>query len=159
MPNSFIDSGSGSLFFNDNNLTACSSTGVAAGYYCPGNKTSVSAVAISAAIASAPNLNLTLGNAEYLFNENNGIDAVFNNIGSPAGTVLPNSFDFGMPFFFGRSVYTGFEQKTHKGLSSHFKPTPEDDLDETGNPRRNENTAITQLCVELPFMANGSCLL
>jgi len=124
MPNSFIDSGSGSLFFNDNNLTACSSTGVAAGYYCPGNNTSVSAVAISAAIASAPNLNLTLGNAEYLFNENNGIDAVFNNIGSPAGTVLPNSFDFGMPFFFGRSVYTGFEQKNPQGPFFAFQAYP-----------------------------------
>ncbi len=124
LPNSFIDSGSGSLFFNDTGLTTCPSTGPASGYYCPGNNSSVSNLSIAAAIPSAPNLNLSIGNAEYLFNENNGIDAVFNNVGSPAGTVLPNSFDFGMPFFFGRSVYTGIEQRNPQGPFFAFQAYP-----------------------------------
>jgi hypothetical protein len=124
LPNSFIDSGSGSLFFNDNALTPCSMTGLAAGYFCPGTNTSVSNVAIAAAIPSAPNLNLSIGNAEYLFSENSGLDAVFNNLGSPAGTVLPNSFDFGMPFFFGRSVFTGLEQRNPQGQFFAFQAYP-----------------------------------
>ena len=124
LPNSFIDSGSGSLFFNDTNLASCSSTGAAPGYYCPGNNSSVSNVAITAIIPTAPNLNLMIGNAEYLFSENNGINAVFNNVGSPAGTVLPDSFDFGLPFFFGRSVYTGMEQRNPKGAFFAFQAYP-----------------------------------
>jgi len=124
MQNSFIDSGSGSLFFNDNNLPLCSNNDVAAGYFCPGTSTSISEIAISAAIPSAPNLGLTIANADYLFNENNGNNAVFNNIGSPAGTVLPNSFDFGMPFFFGRSVFTGLEQRNPQGPFFGFQAYP-----------------------------------
>ena len=124
LPNSFIDSGSGSLFFNDTNLASCPSTGPAPGYYCPGSNSSVSNVAITATIPTAPNLNLMIGNAEYLFSENNGINAVFNNVGSPAGTVLPDSFDFGLPFFFGRSVYTGMEQRNPKGAFFAFQAYP-----------------------------------
>lgn len=63
-----------------------------------------------------------IGKAESLFSQSGsaGLQA-FNDFARPAGASLSNGFDFGVPFFFGKSVFTAFEQRsTPNGLGPYF---------------------------------------
>lgn len=122
----FFDSGSSGVFFNDAAITACASGGLAGGYYCPGSASSLSAVPFTVTITSSQGVSFTvggvIGNAEFLFSQSGsaGLQA-FNNLAGPAGATLPNAFDFGVPFFFGKSVFTAFEQRsTPNGSGPYF---------------------------------------
>lgn len=101
---SFVDSGSNALFFLDaatTGLTVCSDN---SGFYCPAAAANFSATTFSS--ASKTNISFTVANADSLFS--NRADYVFNTLAGPnAGT-----FDWGLPFFFGRDVYTAIESRT-----------------------------------------------
>jgi hypothetical protein len=63
-------------------------------------------------------VNFSVGNADSLF-ANNPNNAAFNNLAGPNSD--PNSFDVGLPFFFGRAVYTAIEgQNTTAGIGPYF---------------------------------------
>jgi hypothetical protein len=120
LTNSFFDSGSSGLYFDDPNLPACSAAspvGDLSGYYCPGAATSLSTVPISVTIVSSTAASFddgeSVANAQFLFMQPGAASLnIFDDLAGPAGPTLPDSFDFGVPFFFGKSVYTGFEQRT-----------------------------------------------
>ena len=58
-------------------------------------------------------LTLAVANALYLFTQSGGSAlGAFDDLGGPAGSTLADAFAFGVPFFFGRSVFTAFEQRT-----------------------------------------------
>lgn len=101
---SFVDSGSNALFFLDaatTGLTVCSDN---SGFYCPSSSTNLSATTFSS--ATTANITFAVANADSLFS--NRVDFVFSTLGGPnAGT-----FDWGLPFFFGRNVYTAIESRT-----------------------------------------------
>jgi hypothetical protein len=100
--NSFMDSGSNGLYFNDPDSalsTHCNSA--ANGFYCPPMAQDFSA-SLRLANSSAV-INFSIGNADQIFQTGN---YAFNNLG---GTFDNASFDWGLPFFFGRSVYTVIE--------------------------------------------------
>lgn len=119
---SFIDSGSSFLSFLDSptsGLPLCANTTIAAGFYCP-----VSPVAFSP-ITSGPNpasastlvsstITFSIANANTLINTAN---AALNDLGGPFGS--PVQFDFGLPIFFGRTLYFGIE-----GQSTPLGPGP-----------------------------------
>jgi hypothetical protein len=90
---SFFDSGSNALFFPDATLPQCSG-----GFYCPTAPQTLSAVVTSAAGVSTT-VNFTI----------QGLQAVTR--GSAAAPVagdstgLGRAFDWGLPFFFGRTVF------------------------------------------------------
>lgn len=102
---SFIDSGSNGLFFPaTSSLLACPASSNVVGFFCPTTPLTLTATQtskngsprvlvsfeiMSAAIAAAP------GNPNFMFN----------NIGGD----FPNVFDWGMPFYFGRTVFHGIE--------------------------------------------------
>ena len=100
----FVDSGSNALFFLDAataGLTVCSDN---SGFYCPASSTNLSATTFSS--GTNANINFTIANADTLFS--NGSDSVFPTLGGPnSGT-----FDWGLPFFFGRKVYTALESRS-----------------------------------------------
>ena len=50
----------------------------------------------------------SIGNANDLLNDNPNFLA-YSNIGAPIPADFSTSFDWGLPFYFGRRVYTGFE--------------------------------------------------
>ena len=103
--NSFIDSGSNALFFPAGNqsavLTACP---VSTGFYCPAVTQSYT--------ASVVLQNSTLGSIAYSVANLDNLAAngnyAFNNIAGP----VSNIFDWGLPFFYGKSVYFGITGKT-----------------------------------------------
>jgi len=107
---SFIDSGSSGYFFLDSTTTGlpnCASNGDASGFYCP-----ASPVAFTA-INSGPNprgtgVPVSINNAFSIANALPLIDSsfvVFNNLGGPSTAA----FDWGIPFFLGRTVFVGIE--------------------------------------------------
>jgi hypothetical protein len=99
---SFIDSGSNGLFFTDASLTKCTK---AVGFYCPTSTQSFSAVIQSGGITT--NVSFSIASVETLTQSN---AAAFNDIGGPNSTA--NSFDWGLPFFFGRNVFVAIEGQT-----------------------------------------------
>ena len=94
-PSSFLDSGSNGLFFDDPSLPSCGD------FYCPGTSPlPLTATNISASGLSAP--------VEFFIDDVTQIrpGAAAAHIGGSNG--IPNSFDYGLPFFFGRSVFVGY---------------------------------------------------
>jgi hypothetical protein len=108
--NSFIDSGSNALFFlatSNTGLPECSSQ--ASGFYCPASATSFTAITSGpnpngSSVAVSENVSFSIANALTLFNT--GFTA-FNNLGGDN----PGVFDWGLPFFFGRTVFIGIESQ------------------------------------------------
>jgi len=100
----FVDSGSNALFFLNTNTTGMSTCSNSSGFYCPSSTQNLSAVTSSG--SPSQTINFSIANAETLFS-NRG-DFVFENLGGPN----PGTFDWGLPFFFGRSVFTAIEARS-----------------------------------------------
>ena len=110
---SFIDSGSNGLFFSDS-IAVCASASAAPGFYCPASTINASAV-IEGANGASATIPFSVANAAALLTDNPGFTA-FGNLGAP---FIANSFDWGLPFFYGRKVYTAIE-----GASTPAGPGP-----------------------------------
>jgi len=109
---SFIDSGSDGYFFNDSALAACA--GNESDFYCPASPTSLSAT-ITGLNGATANLSVTIENAAAAFDAD---DSAVPGLAGSAGSGLGgNTFDWGLPFFFGRTVYVGFEGDSAAGTS------------------------------------------
>lgn len=99
----FLDTGSNAYFFLDSKTTGiptCSST--EKGFYCPSSPVTLSATNTSSQGANST-VNFTVVSASQLFS--NGGNAVFPTLGGPN----PATFDWGLPFFFGRNVFVAIE--------------------------------------------------
>lgn len=100
----FVDSGSNAYFFLDANLsglTVCTSN---SGFYCPPSTVNLSAVTTGG--AKTATINFSISNANTLFST--PANAVFNTLGGPN----PGMFDWGLPFFYGRNVFTAIDGQT-----------------------------------------------
>jgi len=100
---SFLDSGSNGLFFQDS-IPVCPNSSAAPGFYCPAATLDASALIQSANGATAT-ISFSIGNASALLAANPSFTA-FAEFG---GSFVANSFDWGLPFFYGRNVYTAIE--------------------------------------------------
>lgn len=115
--NSFIDSGLGAYYFLDSATTGlpnCAANGDAAGYYCAPSPVSLAAITSgpnpsSSGTIVSQNIAFSVWNALTLIGSGN---PAFNNIGGPN----PGAFAWGLPFFYGRTVFVGIEgQSTPAG--------------------------------------------
>ncbi len=111
---STIDSGSNLYLFVDPTIPDCG--GQNAGYYCPTSPLSLSAT-LGGTNGSMTSVSVTLQNAATLLATS---DAVLPGIGGNPNLFsglmpFPQSFDFGLPFFYGRSVYTAIEGRNAGG--------------------------------------------
>jgi Protein of unknown function (DUF3443) len=114
-PDSFIDSGSNLYYFNDSTLTTCSISSQS--FFCPSSEQTLSATNVSASSVQS-NVTFMVGNANSVFNANPTFVS-FDNVGAP--NADPKGIDFGLPFFFGRFVYTAIEGKnTAGGMGPYF---------------------------------------
>lgn len=116
MTDSFIDSGSNGLYFDSGGLSRCASgAGASPSFYCPGGDTSFQAVQVGANGARST-VAFTVGNAEALFGL--GTLAVYPTLAGPRGN--PSSFDWGLPFYYGRRVFSAIEgQATARGVGPY----------------------------------------
>ena len=95
-----IDSGSNAYFFADSQLTQC--TGGNAPFYCPGSTQTLTATnsggsAMTAISFQIANFSTLAASMFYAYDD----------VGGAAPTVNGTSyFDWGLPFFYGRTVYT-----------------------------------------------------
>ena len=120
-PGSFIDSGSNGFYFLDSGtiasfmpdspLPACPQSGAfsndasISSFYCGTLSSTATNVGTN---GSSTIIHIGVANAETQFLTNNKNNEAFNNV---AG-LSSGSFDWGMPFFFGRNVYTAIEGAT-----------------------------------------------
>lgn len=107
--NSFFDSGSNALFFQDSSIPAC--TSVAVGFYCPASTQSLTAI-IQGTNGTNVAVNFGVANADALFANNPGFTA-FANLASPRFSFL--GFDWGLPFFYGRTVFLAIDGASTPG--------------------------------------------
>jgi hypothetical protein len=99
---SFIDSGSNAFFFPDTTIPTCTDV---TSFYCPTSLLSLSATNLGTNNATGT-VNFSIDNADNLFAEGGGADAAFSTLGGPnAG----GGFDYGLPFFYGKSVFTSID--------------------------------------------------
>jgi Protein of unknown function (DUF3443) len=108
----FVDSGSNAFFFLDETLTGLTVCPDNSGFYCPGSPANLSATTGSG--SAKANVTITIANADTLFQ--NQADFVFNSLGGPN----PGTFDWGLPFFFGRNVFNAIEGKSTPAGSGPF---------------------------------------
>jgi hypothetical protein len=94
---SYLDSGSNALFIANAGLTQCGL------WYCPATTQAQNAV-IRGTDGTTAAVAFSVANATSLFNSSNN---AFDNL---AG-IASNSFGWGLPFFFGRRVYTAIEAR------------------------------------------------
>jgi hypothetical protein len=111
---SFLDTGSNAIYFLDTAITGFPTCTDLTFWYCPTSTQSPSATNQGANGASGT-FTFTVANADTL--TGNGTIGVAN------GLAGPNSgkFDWGLPFFYGRKVYTAIEnQNTPGGLGPYW---------------------------------------
>ena len=118
---SYLDSGSNGLFFLNaatTNLKQC--TGGLKDFYCPASTTNLSATLSSTSGASA-NIQFSVANASKLSAQAFALSNLAGPMpGFPTDTTVPG-FDWGLPFFFGRTVYTAIENRsTPAGAGPYF---------------------------------------
>jgi Protein of unknown function (DUF3443) len=94
----FFDTGSNGLFYADS-LTRCLPS---FGFYCPTSTVSRTPT-VTGFNGTATSVALSIGNAQNLFNDGG---YAYDNIG---GALSGGAFDFGMPFFYGRTVYVNYD--------------------------------------------------
>ena len=106
-PQSFFDTGSNGYFFNLPGFNPLCGAPFW-GFYCTNDITQFTAIISGASGSTSPaNVDFSIANAAVLFS-NVGNEA-FNDLG---GTNFPKEFDWGLPFFFGKSVYFAIDGGT-----------------------------------------------
>jgi hypothetical protein len=115
---SFIDSGSNGLFFPDSTITVCTSTQadpMANEFFCPASTVALTAVNQGQDAADNPvGASSTVNFDITSLNSINGNFYATAELGGPAATnaTLGSYFDWGLPFFYGKNVYTAIAGKT-----------------------------------------------
>jgi hypothetical protein len=113
-----LDTGSNGLYFLD--ATTLASAGIVEcadepGFYCPSGTVPFT-VTLYGENSTSGTINFNIANADTLFATGN---AAFNDLGGDGGTSpSTDDLDFGLPFFFGRSVYVGMMPATFSGESA-----------------------------------------
>ena len=108
---SFIDSGSNGLYFDSSSIPRCTGSGAFV-FYCPSSQLNFSAT-FKGANAQTSNVDFSIDNAVRLFGT--GVNHVLPTLAGNLGDAT--TFDWGLPFFYGRRVFIGIE-----GLSPAIAP-------------------------------------
>jgi hypothetical protein len=108
---SFIDSGSNGLYFLTSGITGIPVCSDATSFYCPTTTKNLSAVNSGSNGGASGTVNFSVANADALF-KNNPNAAVFDQLAGPNSL---SGFDWGLPFFYGRNVFTAIEGRNTPG--------------------------------------------
>jgi hypothetical protein len=105
---SFLDTGSTGLYFNDTSLQQCTGTNFTA-YYCPVNPPQALSAVLQGQNGVSTDVNFSVDDAQTLGANDPSLVAFATLAGTYPGA---NTFDWGLPFYYGRRVYTAIEQAT-----------------------------------------------
>jgi len=119
LPYSFIDSGSNAYYVQNPNGTlipVCSDST----FFCPAVGSPINASATNTGLAGTGTVNFEISNADQLAATG---DFALSTLGAPSSTTVTDScpsgnsdpacaFDWGMPFFYGRTVFTAIDGTT-----------------------------------------------
>ncbi|MEO7207347.1 MAG: DUF3443 domain-containing protein [Steroidobacteraceae bacterium] len=106
---SYIDAGSSGYYFTDDTIPLCSDQPA---FYCPPSALPLSAT-IQGTNGTVAAIAFSVDNADADFSTN---EPVLPNLAGPADSGM-NTFDWGLPFFYGRSVYVAFEASDAAGVA------------------------------------------
>jgi hypothetical protein len=106
---SFLDSGSNGYFFYDPSIPACTDF---TSFYCPQTLLNLNATTEGANGSPQALISFEVDNTDSLFS--NGSDAAYGDLGGLLGAGT-TTFDWGMPFFFGRTTFTSIRGQTVSG--------------------------------------------
>jgi hypothetical protein len=118
-PLAFVDSGSNGLYFLDSQTTKIPTCTVAqiASFYCPSSTKTLIARAQSHFGLDEIGIQLKVANT-YDLMTHGGDSVAFNDLGAPStspksgsSSDLSSYFDYGLPFYYGRNVYTAIENQ------------------------------------------------
>ncbi|HWG76199.1 MAG TPA: DUF3443 domain-containing protein [Steroidobacteraceae bacterium] len=114
---SFIDSGSNALFFNDSSLALCGSSAPENEFFCPPSTTKLS--------ATNQGENGTTNPADFSIanlNDISGTSYAIDDTGGPAPSIpgFGPYFDWGLPFFYGRTIYFAIENASAGGTTGPY---------------------------------------
>ena len=104
----FLDTGSNAIYFANSAMTGMATCSDLAFFYCPGSTQNFTAMNMGAN-GTSRSVSFSIENADALLA--NASNFVAPNLGGPN----PGAFDWGLPFFFGRNVYTAIEGKSTPG--------------------------------------------
>jgi hypothetical protein len=111
--NSFIDSGSNGLYFLDSATTGLPLCKMNIDYYCPTAVQNLSATQ-RGVNGTSGTVNFSVGNADQLL----AITADY--VYAEVAGDQPQSFDWGLPFFFGRRVFSSIEGQSAPGATGIY---------------------------------------
>jgi hypothetical protein len=104
----FFDSGSNAYFFADSSLALCGSN--FPGFYCPSSAQTRS-ITLAGQNSTTASVSIGILSAATLFGSTSNY--AFNDLAGQIGGS--SSFDLGLPFFYGRHVYYGFDLTANGG--------------------------------------------
>lgn len=115
---SYLDTGSSEYFFEDSSLALCTQSSLT-GFYCP-----ASPIPLSPSLTGQNDITVSAAFTLYNPNDVNGASRVAPGLGvNPQVAFMTqdygNSFAFGVPFYFGRTVFTAIE-----GVNAGGTPGP-----------------------------------
>ncbi len=109
----FLDSGSNAYFFTD--ATIPDSCIANQNFFCPSGPDALSATIAGSNGGKPTTVDFTIDNAQTLFNYNY---FALPTLGGSTGTTLSGAFDWGLPFFYGRTVFFALNGATVSGTTS-----------------------------------------
>jgi hypothetical protein len=113
--NSFADTGSDGIFFADDRQLGISLCPDMKSFYCPSSTQNYSAL-LGSTGSGGRSVKFSIANADDLVTQNPSY-AAYGNLGGPGD----GSFDWGLPFFYGRRVFLAFEgQSTSAGAGAYL---------------------------------------
>jgi hypothetical protein len=99
---SFLDAGSDGYFFTDATISTCADQPA---FYCPASTVMLNAT-IQGTNGAMAAIGFAVDNADVDFATN---AVVLPNLAGPTSGTATDTFDWGLPFFYGRNVYVAFE--------------------------------------------------
>lgn len=109
---SYLDSGSNAIFFLDPATVGMPACTTATGFYCPASTKTFTATNVGTNLVSST-ITFSIDNGETLLN-NSSITALptlggTNESIMVGGSTIPESFDWGLPFYYGHPIFTAIE--------------------------------------------------
>ena len=107
-----LDTGSNGYFFSDGSIPTCTQY---SGFFCPSGSDALSATIAGSNGGNATTVDFTIDNAATLFGYNYW---ALPTLGGSTGSTLSGAFDWGLPFFYGRTVFVALDGASLSGTTS-----------------------------------------